>query len=79
MKEALNALVLKVSTKLDLKGPLEYEEEALGAIKAQSNLIRPCSEDSKGNKRILLQLGNSMCGYLFLLFRGLMDCIEGYK
>jgi hypothetical protein len=29
MKEALNALVLKVSTKLDLKGPLEYEEEAL--------------------------------------------------
>jgi hypothetical protein len=25
----LNALVLKVSTKSDLKGPLEYQEEAL--------------------------------------------------
>jgi len=29
LKEALNALVLKVSTKLDLKRPLEYQEEAL--------------------------------------------------
>jgi hypothetical protein len=29
LKEALNALVLKVSTKSDLKGPLEYQEEAL--------------------------------------------------
>jgi hypothetical protein len=29
LKEALNALVLKVSTKLDLKGPLEYQDEAL--------------------------------------------------
>jgi hypothetical protein len=25
--KALNALVLKVSTKLELKGPLEYQEE----------------------------------------------------
>jgi len=29
LKRALNALVLKVSTKSDLKGPLEYQEEAL--------------------------------------------------
>jgi hypothetical protein len=29
LKEALNALVLKVSTKSDLKHPLEYQEEAL--------------------------------------------------
>jgi hypothetical protein len=29
LKEALNALVLKVSTKSYLKGPLEYQEEAL--------------------------------------------------
>ena len=29
LKEALNALVLKVSTKLELKGPLEYQEETL--------------------------------------------------
>ena len=29
LKEALNALVLKVWTKSDLKGPLEYQEEAL--------------------------------------------------
>ena len=28
-KKALNALVLKVSTKLELKGPLEYQEETL--------------------------------------------------
>ena len=29
LKKALNALVLKVSTKLELKGPLEYQEETL--------------------------------------------------
>ena len=29
LKEALNALVLKVSTKVELKGPLEYQEETL--------------------------------------------------
>ena len=29
LKQALNALVLKVSTKLDLKSPLEYQDEAL--------------------------------------------------
>ena len=28
-KEALNALVLNVSTKSELKGPLEYQEETL--------------------------------------------------
>jgi hypothetical protein len=31
------------------------------------------------NKRIILQLGNNMDNYLFLLFLGLMGCIEGYK
>jgi hypothetical protein len=29
LKEALNALVLKVSTKSELKCPLEYQEETL--------------------------------------------------
>ena len=29
LKETLNALVLKVSTKLELQGPLEYQEETL--------------------------------------------------
>ena len=29
LNEALNALVLKVSTKLELQGPLEYQEETL--------------------------------------------------
>ena len=29
LKEALNALVLKVSTKLELKGSLKYQEETL--------------------------------------------------
>ena len=29
LKEALNALILKVSTKSDLKGPLKYQEEVL--------------------------------------------------
>jgi glyceraldehyde-3-phosphate dehydrogenase/erythrose-4-phosphate dehydrogenase len=29
LKEALNALVLNVSTKLELKGILEYQEETL--------------------------------------------------
>jgi hypothetical protein len=34
---------------------------------------------NKGNKRILLQLGNNMGDYLFLLFLGLRGCMEGYK
>jgi hypothetical protein len=34
---------------------------------------------NKRNKRILLQLGNNMGGYLFLLFLGLRGCMEGYK
>ena len=29
LKEAMNALVLKVSTRLELQGPLEYQEETL--------------------------------------------------
>jgi len=29
LKEALNALVLNVSTKSELKGPIEYQEETL--------------------------------------------------
>jgi hypothetical protein len=29
LKEALNALILNVSTKSELKGPLEYQEETL--------------------------------------------------
>jgi hypothetical protein len=29
LKESLNALVLKVLTKSDFKGPLEYQEEVL--------------------------------------------------
>jgi len=44
-------------------------------------LIFPGSyhEDSKGNKRILLQLENNMGGYLFFLFIGLRGCMEHYK
>jgi hypothetical protein len=34
---------------------------------------------SKGNKSIILQLGNNMGDYLFLLFLGLMGCMEGYE
>jgi hypothetical protein len=42
LKEALNALVLKVSTKLDLKGPLEYQEESLEhLIHVQEGPIQP--------------------------------------
>ena len=40
--KALNALVLKVSTKSELKGPLEYQEEALVHlihVKEQPNTI----------------------------------------
>jgi len=76
LKEALNALVLNVSTRSELKGPLEYQEETLVHlihVQEGSNitLFGPWDEDSKGNKRILLQLGNNMGGYLFLLFLGL--------
>jgi hypothetical protein len=40
LKEALNALVLKVSTKSELNGRLAYQEEALvHLIEAQYNLI----------------------------------------
>jgi hypothetical protein len=82
--KALNALILKVLTKSDLKGPLEYQEEVLvHLIHVQERpnpiLFRPWGKDSKGNKRILLRLGNNMGGYLFLLFLGLMSSIEGYK
>jgi len=77
-------LVLNVSTKSELKGPLEYQEKTLVHlihVQEGSNitLFGPSGEDSKGNKRILLQLGNNMGGYLFLLFLGLRGCMEGYK
>jgi hypothetical protein len=35
LKEALNALVLNVSTKSELKGPLEYQEETRHLIHVQ--------------------------------------------
>jgi hypothetical protein len=84
LKEALNALVLNVSTKSELKGPLEYQEETLVHLihvqeGSNTTLFGPLGEDNKENKRILLQLGNNMGGYLFLLFLGLRDCMEGYK
>ena len=65
LKEALNALVLNVSTKSELKGPLEYQEETLVHLihvqeGSNTTLFRSWGEDSKGNKRILLQLGNNM-------------------
>jgi len=80
--KALNALVLMVSTKSELKGPLEYQEEALVHLihmqeGSNTTLFRPWGEDSKENKRILLQLGNNMGDYLFILFLGLMGCMEG--
>jgi hypothetical protein len=82
--KALNALVLKVSTKSELKGPLEYQEEALVQLihvqeGPNTTLFGPWGEDNKENKRIRLKLGNNMGGYLFLLFLGLMGYIEGYK
>lgn len=46
---------------------------------SNTTLFGPWGEDNKGNKRILLQLGNNMGGYLFLLFLGLRGCMEGYK
>jgi len=84
LKEALNTLVLNVSTKSELKGPLEYQEETLVYLihvqeGSNTTLFGPWGEDSKENKRILLQLGNNMGGYLFLLFLGLRGCMEGYK
>jgi hypothetical protein len=70
IEEELNALVLKVSTKSELKGLLEYQKEALIHlihVQEGSNtiLFGPWGEDIKGNKRILLQLGNNMDNYLF--------------
>jgi hypothetical protein len=76
-RKALNILVLKVSTKSDLKGALEYQKEALIHLihvqqGANPTLFGPLAEDTKGNKRILLQPGNNMGGYLLLLFLVLM-------
>jgi len=86
LKETLNKLVLKVSTKSDFKGPLEYQEEALiHLIHVQEGPIQPYlgykvrRKHSKRNKRILLQLVNNISGYLFFLFLGLMCYMEGYK
>jgi len=58
-RSKINALVLKVSTKSDLKGPLEYQEEApvhLLHVQEGPNptLFMPLGEDNKGNKKILL-------------------------
>ena len=83
-KEALKALVLNVSTKSELKGSLEYQEETLVHLihvqeGSNTTFFGPWGEDNKGNKNILLQLGNNMGGYLFLLFLGLRGCMEGYK
>ena len=43
LKEALNALVLKVLTKSDLKGPLEYQEEALIHLIHVQDALNPTS------------------------------------
>jgi hypothetical protein len=78
--KALTTLVLNVSTKSELKGPLEYQEETLvHLIHVQEGSNTTLFRDSKRNKRILLQHGNNMGGYLFLLFLGLRGCMEGYK
>ena len=83
-RKALNILVLKVSTKSDLKGALEYQEETLIHLihvqeGANPTLFGSWGEDIKENKRILLQPGNNIGGYLLLLFLVLMGCMEGYK
>jgi hypothetical protein len=59
-----------------LKGLLEYQEKTLvHLIHVQEGLnptlFWPWGEDNK-RKKNLLQLGNNMGGYLFLLFLGLM-------
>ena len=82
--KTLNALVLKVSTKSKLQGLLKYQEKTLiHRIHVQdgsnTTLFGPRSEVSKGNKRILIQLGNNMGDYLFFLFLGLKGWMEGYK
>jgi hypothetical protein len=77
LKEALNVLVLKVSTKSDLKGPLEYQKKAVvHLIHVQEEPIQLSFSHevrrkyNKGNKRILHQLGNNMGWLPFpLVFR----------
>jgi hypothetical protein len=83
LKEALNALVLNFNQ--------VRIERSIGVLKGGPNTSYPCArraqynliwvmrEGNKGNKRILLQLGNNMGGYLFLLFLRLRGCMEGYK
>jgi hypothetical protein len=66
-------LVLNVSTKSKLKSFIHVQKVSNTA------LFEPWGEDSKENKRILLQLGNNMSGYIFLLFLGLNGYMEGYK
>jgi len=81
LKEALNALVLKVSTESELKSPLKYQEEALVHLihvqdEPSTTLFGPWGERTtkKTNKSYY-----NMGGYLFLLFIGLIVCMEGYK
>jgi hypothetical protein len=52
LKEAFNALVLNISTKSELKGPLEYQEETLVHLihvqeGSNTTLFGPWGEDSK--------------------------------
>ena len=53
-KEALNALVLNVWTKSELKGPLEYQETLVHLIHVQEGsnitLFGPWGEDSKAKE-----------------------------
>jgi hypothetical protein len=82
--KALNALVLKVSTKSELIGPLEYQEEALvHLIHCKRGSIQPYLghevRTTKETKESYYKLEKNMGGYLFLLFLGIMSCMKGYK
>jgi len=80
LKEALNALVLNVSTMSELKSPLEYQEETLvHLIHVQEGPKQPYLSHEVRTVKESKESYYNMGGYLFLLFLGLRGCMEGYK
>ena len=57
LKETLNALVLKVTTKSELQGPLEYQEETLVHLIRRRGPIQPYLGHEVSTAKGLFNLG----------------------
>jgi NADPH-dependent glutamate synthase beta subunit-like oxidoreductase len=74
--EGFDQVRFKGPIRVSRGGPSTSYQCARGA---QSNLIWAIRRGQQRKQIIVRQLENNMDGYLFLLFLGLMSCMEGYK